>query len=317
MTTTEKRIELPEMPARPVVTGRESVRYEDITQDGRLRLLGMPHTLGLLWRDLMSAGPYRDLAREGTLAILTHLELRGGEGPIAVKNPLEVRACHRMAHTVDEQGAVDRILLDMWAELDAPRARTHGPQPDGAGETIRAGSLFARHVFSRPFAPPAQRKVRRLQHPDLPEVPEHVERWSPPQAATVWPDAADAFGDAAGEASRSIAFSLDHTDSNQHVNSLVYPRMFEDAAHAHLADVGGDPAPMMRALSIGFRKPCFAGERHALRLSAFAVSDPASSAGAAPRVGVSGSFTPRGASEREPAHTYLCALFYDQPTTTP
>jgi len=309
MTSLPIRIELPEMPSEHVVTGEEPLRYDDITQDGRLRLLSMPHALGTLWRELMSTGPLRDLARQGTLAILTHLHVRGGDGPIAVSHPLQVRACHRLAHTQSEDGNVERILLDMWAELEAPLGRTHGPQPEGAGNMIRAGSLFARHVLSRPFAPPGQRKVRRLEHAELPSVPERLEHWSPPGEIATTPRDVQRIDGSSGERITPVAFGLDHTDSNQHVNSLVYPRMFDDAARAQLAELGADPTPMMRTLHVGFRKPCFAGQRFELRLRAFAPEAPEASH----RAFVDGAFAPCGHPAPEEAHTYLRALFFDEP----
>jgi acyl-CoA thioesterase FadM len=67
-----------------------------------------------------------------------------------------------------------------------------------------------------------------------------------------------------------IAFGLAHTDSNQHVNSLVYPRLFEDAALRRFAALGkGKPAVLSRHVEAAFRKPCFAGETYAVALQAF------------------------------------------------
>src|SRR5258708_31906958 len=34
------------------------------------------------------------------------------------------------------------------------------------------GRIFAEHVLSRPFSPPAERKVTRLDAPGVPEIPE-------------------------------------------------------------------------------------------------------------------------------------------------
>ena len=51
-----------------------------------------------------------------------------------------------------------------------------------------------------------------------------------------------------------------HTDSNQHVNSLVYPRLFEEAALRRLAASGRSTAVLARSLRIAYRRPSFAGE---------------------------------------------------------
>ena len=67
-----------------------------------------------------------------------------------------------------------------------------------------------------------------------------------------------------------IAFGLAHTDSNQHVNSLVYPRLFEDAALRRFAELGRLKPPVLsRYMEAAFRKPCFAGEKYAIALRAF------------------------------------------------
>jgi hypothetical protein len=57
------------------------------------------------------------------------------------------------------------------------------------------------------------------------------------------------------------AFGLDHTDSNQHVNSLVYPRLFAEAALRRLAELERPRRLLIRALDIAYRKPSFAGDR--------------------------------------------------------
>jgi hypothetical protein len=59
------------------------------------------------------------------------------------------------------------------------------------------------------------------------------------------------------------AFGLDHTDSNQHVNSLVYPRLFAEAALRRLAELERPRRLLIRALDIAYRKPSFAGDRGA------------------------------------------------------
>ena len=70
-----------------------------------------------------------------------------------------------------------------------------------------------------------------------------------------------------------LQFSLGHTDSNQHVNSLVYPRLFEEAALRRLAGHGVDLRLLVRHADCIFRKPFFAGERALIRLQAFRLGD--------------------------------------------
>jgi hypothetical protein len=63
-----------------------------------------------------------------------------------------------------------------------------------------------------------------------------------------------------------------HTDANQHVNSLVYPRVFEDAVVRRLLtqpQIGiAEPQTLLsRALEIRYRKPFFASNRARIGMS--------------------------------------------------
>ena len=57
-----------------------------------------------------------------------------------------------------------------------------------------------------------------------------------------------------------LPLGLAHTDANQHVNSLVYPRLFEEAVLRRLATLGKPTALLTRRAEVAFRKPAFAGE---------------------------------------------------------
>ena len=56
-------------------------------------------------------------------------------------------------------------------------------------------------------------------------------------------------------------FTLDQTDGNQHVNSLVYIQVFLDAVQRRLAERGQPLVRASRAIDIAYRKPCFAGDQ--------------------------------------------------------
>jgi len=57
-----------------------------------------------------------------------------------------------------------------------------------------------------------------------------------------------------------VTFGVTHTDGNQHVNSLVYPRLFEEAALRRFAATGRSTTVLARKLDIAFRRPSFAGD---------------------------------------------------------
>jgi hypothetical protein len=205
------------------------------------------------------------------IAILSRVTVEGLDGPVPVAKPLDVTGCYQLAHVVDAAGDVERILLLMWARFEGVVGRTYGASPRD-GERIEVGRLYAEHVFTRPFGPPEQRRVTRLPGPDVDAVPGPRVAWqrgdellAPPEGATplepaLRPDA-------------PVVFGLGHTDSNQHVNSLVYPRRFEEGVLRRLAELGRPTALIPRAVEIAFRKPFFAGDRAQLLLRTFACGD--------------------------------------------
>jgi hypothetical protein len=54
-----------------------------------------------------------------------------------------------------------------------------------------------------------------------------------------------------------------------HVNSLVYLRVFEEAALRRFASLGRGAAVLGRQVDIAYRKPCFAGQTMRVALQAF------------------------------------------------
>jgi hypothetical protein len=261
--------------------GTSAMRYEDVTQDGRLALHALPHALGdVIWRGLLVGHPLAATQRSGVIPILHRFVLESSGGPVSVRNPLAAAGCFELAHTVDETGATERLLLNMWLRLSAPRGRTHGPPPDGAGEVIPVGRVFAEHVFTRPFAPPGERRITRFELPGLPTVPERRHAWRPFDAVLAAPPGAVPLDEAPVSDGAPFRFGLNHTDSNQHVNSLVYPRLFLEAALRRFAAHGRSTALIARRCEIAYRKPCFAGDEARIELTAFTDGDDLCAVGA-------------------------------------
>ncbi|MBC7173898.1 MAG: hypothetical protein H5U40_15765, partial [Polyangiaceae bacterium] len=186
--------------------------------------------------------------------------VEGGEGPFSVDGPFEADNRFILAHGVDAHGEVDRLYLNAWVDTWAPIGRTNFDAGPRRGERALVGRVFTEHVFTRPFAPAGERKVTRLDYPDLPAVP--PTRYSPPPVASMLelPRGAMPIDDDLHVDTTPIVFGLRHTDSNQHVNSLVYPQLFEDTAIRRLSSLGLEPRVLARSLSVGYRKPCFAGQ---------------------------------------------------------
>ena len=291
----------PEVPASQTAEAPVQVRYEDIAQDGRLKLDAVPTALGTAcWQGLLAEHPISQLMREqGVLAILSRIVIEGGGGPLSVAHPWQSRGLYHLAHTADDAGRPTRLILTLQAELWGPRDRTHGPKPEGAGEPIRAGRIHAEHVFTRPFAPRADRKVLRLDHPELPAVPETRVRWYAPSRAMLPPDGAIRLDREPRPAARPVVFGQVHTDSNQHVNSLVYPRMFEEAALVRFSELGLSTDLLAERVELAYRKPCFAGERMQLLVQAVRMEG---------RLGAVGAFVPDSGDDRRP-HCYVRMWF--------
>jgi hypothetical protein len=262
----------PDVPDDQRAQARVSLRYEDITQDGRLAMEALAPALGeVVWRQLLIPGPHVPaMSRAGIIPILSRLVIEGCGGPFSTQHPIDATGRYQLAHAVGESGQVERLLVNMWVEASLPIGRNFGPKPEGAGRSILAGRLFGEHVLTRLFAPPDQRKVVELDLPGVPRLPGARVALVRPESVIAMPEGATPLDSAPRPDPVIIPFGLAHTDSNQHVNSLVYPRMFEDAALRRFAEHDRAKPPVLaRFVEAAFRKPCFAGERYAIVLQAF------------------------------------------------
>ncbi len=263
---------LPDVPSLQRAEARLDLRYEDVLQSGHVRPEALVHGMGLAcWRGLLLRHPLREVVRErGILAILTRIEISVGAGPVPVTDPLRVTGGYRFGHELDEGGRPRRILLELSARLHGRAGRTHGPPPPTHGRCIEVGRVRAEHVFTRPFAPPGQRRVSRLpERPGVEPVPGEPMRWRPPEASGALPSGGRPLEPEWRLDEAPEVFGLGDTDSNRHVNSLVYPRRFEQAALRRLHALGHRAALRPLALEVAYRKPTFAGETLFLHLRAF------------------------------------------------
>jgi hypothetical protein len=255
-----------------------ALRYEDVTQDGRLMPIALPPTMAGVWRDVLTEHPgARNALKTGVIPILTRMVLVSEEQPIHVNRPIETRAGFELAHDRDAAGEVSRIFMNVWTEVHGAAGRI-SPHSH-PGPLALCGRVFAEHTFTRLLAPPDQRKVTRLGVTGYPDVPEA--RHQPPPPATIQDVPAGArWIDELAPDVAPYAFSLDQTDSNQHVNSLVYIRMFLEATNRRLATSGekGDKL-RSRAIDIAYRKPSFAGEAVRAQLRLFEHADGLGAAG--------------------------------------
>lgn len=284
--------ELRDIPPEPQVpdaqrgVGPLPLRYEDVVQDGRLKLEPVTHALGAaIWRRTLADHPVAQRMREeAILPILSRLQVESGGGPISVRSPLQARGAFGLVRTIDASEKV-RLRVDMWAEVCGVLGSTHGPDPDGSQEPMAVGRVIAEHVLTRPFAEPEERAVTEIPG-ELPEGMAVRElAWRVPRSAMELPRGAKAIDDAFALDPVPIVFGLGHTDSNQHVNSLVYPRLLEEAALRRFQSLGLPTTVLARYVDLAFRKPCFAGDRMRIMLRAYRSGE---------EVGVLGAFITSG-----------------------
>jgi hypothetical protein len=259
-------------PLRPVNGTREEarvlLRFEDVVQDGRLVLEALPNAIGpTVWRRMLAPDRLATACRQkGIVPILARLVLEGTPGPFSVSAEIMAETAYQIA-VVDD----DRLVLDVWADLYAPIGRTHGAAP-GEGTRVLAGRVFAQHAFTKPFAPAGQRRVTRSELQEVLGIDE--ERAGSPGLEAVadlvrLPAGAVPLESAPRLDAARVTFGLMHTDSNMHVNSLVYLRVCEEAALRRFADLGRGGNQLGRRIDIAYRKPCFAGQTVRVAQQAF------------------------------------------------
>ena len=172
---TREQVRIPPLPASRLPgqdggTAEIAPRYEDITQDGRMQLATLTPGLGAaVWRALLSKIPaIRAFRSQDILPVLSRLVIACEDRPLSVDVPVRYEGSFRFAKEKDGE----RIFANMWLEARAPIANTLGPRPPKDAPYELVGRVFAEHVVARPFAPPAERRVTRLDAPGFPPIPE-------------------------------------------------------------------------------------------------------------------------------------------------
>jgi hypothetical protein len=243
-------------PDAPRATATVYQRFEDVTQDGRLVLEAIPNALGpAVWRAIIGRDPAaKELFARGIVPVLSRFVIEGEPGPLSANAAIEAEGACRLARSDD-----GRLVLDMWADLRARKERTYGPHDPNA-ERLPVGRAYAEHVLTRPFAPAGGRRVRDLDFPGAPRVAASRPASPPPEAIASLPDGATPLEAGMRIDPVPLTFGVVHTDSNMHVNSLVYVRLFEEAAIRRFVELGRGANVLGRTMDIVYRKPCFAGQ---------------------------------------------------------
>lgn len=255
------------LPVFPIVPmhqrgkGSLDLRYENVSQDGRLAALTMSHAIGAaLWRDVLERDPaLPTMVAEGILPILTRLVVVTGGGPIAVRTPIQAEGGFELVRTHDAEGRM-RFRLDLFADATGICSGVWGPPPPNAGTELAIGSMWAEHILTKPFAPAAERTVT-----ELPLGMMHSRDVSHFAPKSVFSTKTDWLADWQLDIA-PIVFGMGHTDPNQHVNSLVYPHLMEQAALRLLYTHGLKDVSFVERFEMAYRKPSFAGDELRIRL---------------------------------------------------
>jgi len=148
--------------------------------------------------------------------------------------------------------------MNMWVEV---RAKSGRSSAKGPGTSIVAADLFE----ETPFTPPVRaapisaawrgRRRRRRRRADSPTT-----RWREPTRR--WRDGTRSRSTTTTGPRRrgGVWIRLDHTDSNQHVNSIVYPRLSRSPRCGGYAETAG-AAKCSCATSTCVSQASFAGDR--------------------------------------------------------
>jgi hypothetical protein len=249
------------------------MRFDDFCQDSRVQLVSVVQAAQpVVWGHLGSHPGLRALWGQGIIPVLSRLVIEAHPGAFAPLQPFTVSLAHEFAHAQNGSGEVDRLMILVWGELSGRRGSLLAPSSPES-ELARCGRFFAEVVFTRLFAPAAERKITRFDAPGVPALPE---RCHPPRATDALlalPDGADALEPELAAEPAAIVFGLCHTDGNQHVSSFAYPRLFEEAALRRLAALGVTAPGLAREVELAYRKPFVAGEEARLLLRTFKLGE--------------------------------------------
>lgn len=246
------------------------IRYDDLTQHGHVKQVTLPMVLGRVCMEkIWAKHPLFETRKQGIVPILSRLVVESEPVAVSFSSPLEGRGKIELAHESGSDGGVSALFLNSSADIWAiPSRRDPAVDPMNRAH-VRIGRAFGEHVLTRPFGPAHERKVLSFSVNGQPELPEATHRRVRVDANLQLPEGATALDSAFEPDAAPWTFGLIHTDLNQHVNSLVYARMFEEAALRRAALHGHNQGLIAHKLSLCYRKPCFAGQSIGCRLRGY------------------------------------------------
>jgi hypothetical protein len=247
-----------------------SIRYDDLTQHAQIKLVTMQLALGRVCMEkLWSKHPLFETRRQGIAAILSRMQLESEPVAVSFGSPLEARGFIEIAHERDRSGEVSALFMNATAEIWGLPSRRDPAIDPSTRQLVRIGRAFGEHVLTKPYGPPSERKVLRFDVAGQASIPPAEHSRVRVAQNLQLPAAASALESEFSPDEVDWVFGLTHTDLNQHVNSLVYARLFEDAALRRASRLGRGGDWIADKISLCYRKPSFAGERMICMLRAY------------------------------------------------
>lgn len=235
---------------RAVIDG--VVEWHMLNMAGELITIRMADTIGPGLRQVL--GPYwtYDPSRGDGVAPIPHLmHLETSGRAVALGTPLRQEYRIRLVTARTPDGALTRAHLVMNCTLHARAAPATGA----------LGSAEIWLALTRPFAPPGARRLSAVPAA-LAFLAEHelsanelgsrsIESFRCQAAA-----AEQAIHD-----TRPLAYHMDRSDSNRHINMHVYPQQALDYLALGYYRAGGDAGRLrFRAVTVYFRRPFLPGD---------------------------------------------------------
>jgi hypothetical protein len=241
-------------------TANFNIRYDDLTQHAHVKQVTLPMVLGrVCFETLWVRHPLFETRKQGIVPILSRLVLESEPVAVSFGAPLEGRGRIEVAHEPAADGGSSALFMNGFADIYALPSRRDPSVNAATRQLVRIGRAFGEHVLTKPFGPPSERKVLRFEVPGQPALPNAVHRRLRVQENARLPEGAKPLDAVLTADEAPWSFGLIHTDLNQHVNSLVYARMFEEAAVRRAARHAHNRGLIAHKLSLCYRKPSFAG----------------------------------------------------------
>jgi hypothetical protein len=243
-----------------VGTDEATLRYDDLVQDGRVRLESAWRPTGrILWSHPEVARVLRSMGKNVT-NVLSRVTMQASGAALVPRSRMRTNVRFRFEHTTNGTGDVDRILFSTWLSA---MGQVHG------GSEALVARAYGQRVFTRLDAPAGQHLITRLDGFGPSGIPAHRAAWEPVTSLLALPPGAEPLDPAPRLEPVKAVFGLSHTDMNQHVNFLMYHREIERAALSRFIALGLGARFLSREASFGYRKPSFAGDVVRIALQAF------------------------------------------------